>query len=103
MYWTPTQSSEVAMEDFSALRESPGAPFEPSEVASKYTIAIQESPRAASRLPKEQGSTLQVHSLVPEDSRKVCKVRHSESTSAASGGFCGFRYRTIDFADEAKE
>ena len=98
-YRSSTESSEVATEHFAALRESPGAPLEASEVATEYTIAIQESPRAASRLPGEQGSALRLHSPVPEDSRRVCRVRHSKSTSATSGGSRGFRDRMIDFAD----
>jgi hypothetical protein len=68
-------------------------------VATEYTIAIQESPGAASRLPGEQGSVVRLHLPVPEDSRRVCRVRHSKSTSATSGGSRGFRDRTIDFAD----
>ncbi|KAF8241800.1 hypothetical protein K440DRAFT_641199 [Wilcoxina mikolae CBS 423.85] len=119
-YRSSTESSEVATDDFAALRESPGvsleasevateytiaiqlspgAPLEASEVATEYTIAIQESPGVASRLPEEQGSALRLHSLVPEDSQNVCRVRHSKSTSATSGGFQGFRDQTIDFDD----
>jgi hypothetical protein len=95
----PLEVSEVATKYTIAIHESPGAPMEASEVATEYTIAIQESPGAASRLPGEQGSALRLHSPVPEDSWRVCRVHHPKSTSATSGGFRGFWDRTIDFAD----
>ena len=89
----------MAMEYTTAILESPGASLEASEVAMEYTIAIHESPGAATRPPGEHGSVLRLHSPVLKDFQRVCRVRHSKSTSATSGGSWGFRDQTIDFAD----
>ncbi|KAF8535416.1 hypothetical protein BDD12DRAFT_808586 [Trichophaea hybrida] len=97
---SPLKISEVASEYTIAIQESPGAPFEVSEVATAYTIVIQESPRAASRPLDEQGSVLRLHLPVPEDFQSVCKVHHSKSTSATSGGSWSFGNRKIDSADD---
>ncbi|KAF8536300.1 hypothetical protein BDD12DRAFT_890621 [Trichophaea hybrida] len=116
-YRSSTESSEAATEDFAALqespgaplevvtqntiaiRESPGAPLEASDVATEYTFGIQESLGGASRPLGEPDSVLRLHSPVPEKYRRVCRVRHSKSTSVTCGGFRGFRDRTFDFAD----
>ncbi|KAF8248071.1 hypothetical protein K440DRAFT_643247 [Wilcoxina mikolae CBS 423.85] len=98
----PSEALEVAMEYTIVIQKSPQAPLEASEVATEYTNTIQESPGAASRLLGEQGSALRLYSPVPEDSRKVCTVHHSKSTTVTSGGFQGFRDRMSDCANEMK-
>jgi hypothetical protein len=92
----------VATEYTIAIQESPGVPLEASDVATEYTIAIQESLGAASRLAGEHGSALRLHSPVLEDSQRVCRVRHSKSTSTTSEGSRRFRDQTIDFANEGR-
>ncbi|KAF8542859.1 hypothetical protein BDD12DRAFT_875686 [Trichophaea hybrida] len=88
MYQSSTESSQVATEDFTAHWESPGAPLEASEVTTEYSIAIQDAtgdPKSHQKLRGGQRSTLRLHSPVPEDSWRFCRVPHSKSTSTTSG------------------
>ncbi|KAF8537139.1 hypothetical protein BDD12DRAFT_888399 [Trichophaea hybrida] len=94
-----SQASNVAREYTIAILESPRSPLGASEVATEYTIVIHKSSRAAPRLPGEYRSVLRLHSPVPEDSQRVCKVCHSKLTFTTSGGSRSFWDRTIDFTD----
>ncbi|KAF8538756.1 hypothetical protein BDD12DRAFT_884229 [Trichophaea hybrida] len=73
-YWSCTESSEVATENFAALQDFPTVPLQAFKVAMGYTIAIEECPAApleASGVAAEYTIAIQESPGVPLETSEV--------------------------------